>query len=267
MLNEEENDDTTVTVNSTTNLTALVDDKAWAQLMGFVTNVGSNEASGYFLYTLIDNEVHIHRAFLIKGTASPASTEMDQDAKAKFLYRMYRHGLLKPGTKWRLGWFHFHTTFQPFWSGTDRQQRDEFSANKDFFASLVMNNKGEYMLAIDMKHNGISVGIDTIPLQMIDTGKKIPNRNYKAECDRKIRGYVYPVSEYKWGSALEWVAIDRGEPFIPWWEQEAIDEAKNAKIQVVQSQGGLVAVLDDPSQGYCNIAGEIVHREKINEWY
>ena len=220
----------------TTNLRGIIDDTAWAQLMGFVTNVGNKEASGFFLYQRPEeNVVHIKRAFLIKGTATSSYTEMDQKAKSKFMYQLFKHGILRPGTGWYLSYYHFHTSFNPFMSGTDRTMLDEISANTDFYPTIVMNNKGEYVMPVNIKIGKIHANIDTIPLELNVTGKKIHARDYKSECDRKIDSPAYIQSNFVYGHEIQ---------SSGWWDWSGNDlDMPSATINPPQESSQLDRIL------------------------
>ena len=266
-------EDEVITIQkSSHNIKAIIDYKAFEKVEGIAKALGSNEGSGYMWCTWPDDTtLRIHHVSLIKGVASSSYTEMDRDANRRFMLGLWRHGVLSEDSKWKLYYYHYHTTFGVFQSGTDSAMHEEISADSEIYPTMVVNNKWEFVLPTIIRKGGIKILLDTLPLEVNKDSKEVSTRDYSAEVKRKVSPMVY----HQVSTNSEWTGLEnytRGweygramapeisaypgetdilsrafwklENDIPlmWWEQEMVDEENQKRLYET------IPVADDTDQ-------------------
>ncbi len=159
--------------------------QAWTKLMAYcrATNL---ETSGFMLLERDGDLLWIDDIYLLQQESTGTSTEMDRTAIAKFQLDLYKKGIIgKKDSKKRLAHWHTHPTFNVFWSGTDMEMRRLNSQGVDYFVSIVVNQKGEALAAIDI--NGeFPLSINDLPIEIVDDFDDMI-KACKAEVELKVK--------------------------------------------------------------------------------
>jgi len=95
------------------------------------------------------SEIIVEDLVLLNQKNTGSSTEIDQDALAKFYDNLMEKG--ENTAEWKL-WWHSHADMTVFWSGTDTNTIEDFDTEQDtnnFFLSIVGNKKGEFKCRLD----------------------------------------------------------------------------------------------------------------------
>jgi len=211
-----------------------IDEYAWTDMVGFC-DAASSEVSGLFLWHRDDNtnKIKIVRFIFLKQRCSGAATDFDGPFYARLMRR------LRPwfARGYRVGWFHTHYNFSPFWSGTDRDTRSQMSLGTDFFLSIVTaqpdktDKKRYYLCAIDA-NEPIKFSADSVTLDFIPNERK-SNKDYAGI----IRRYVdspppFVFSSFEGTEFLGWLKdedldkpwnYEKGRPMF-WWEIDDMNE-------------------------------------------
>lgn len=160
---------------------------AWTKLMAYC-RATEKETSGFALLERDGDLLWVDEVYLLKQESTGTSTEMDRTDIAKFQLELYKAGVIgKKDSKKRLMHWHTHPTFSVFWSGTDMEMRRLNSRGVDYFVSIVVNQKGEALAAIDI--NGeFPLSINDLPIEIVDnqdTAELI--KACKAEVELKVK--------------------------------------------------------------------------------
>ena len=161
--------------------------RAWTKLMAYcrATNL---ETSGFMLLERDGSDLMIDEIYLLPQESTGTSTEMDRTAIAKFQLDLYKKGIIgKKDSKKRLAHWHTHPTFGVFWSGTDMEMRRLNSQGVDYFVSIVVNQKGDALAAIDIKGE-FPVAINDLPIEIVDNDDVAELiKACKAEVELKVK--------------------------------------------------------------------------------
>lgn len=160
---------------------------AWTKLMAYC-RATDKETSGFALLERDGDLLWVDDVYLLKQESTGTSTEMDRTDIAKFQLELYKAGVIgKKDSKKRLMHWHTHPTFNVFWSGTDMEMRRLNSQGVDFFVSIVVNQKGEALAAIDI-NGDFPISINDLPIEIVDnqdTAELI--KACKAEVELKVK--------------------------------------------------------------------------------
>jgi len=155
----------------------IIEEKAACQLKYF-TELASDEISGMGKTSISEDKIYLEEIVIFKQTCSAGSTEIDDDAIAKFIYQLQKND--EDTAVWNL-WWHSHADMEVFWSGTDNATITDHAGGQSFLISLVVNKKGERKARLDVfpKDNSpfniptsCMQDIKEISLQLSDTKEK-----------------------------------------------------------------------------------------------
>ena len=120
---------------------------AHIKLKYFIDNV-DGEISGLGSSYVDKNEnIVITDLILFKQTCTSASTKLDNDAQAKFLFELTKKK--EDPSKWNV-WWHSHARMGVYWSTVDTGTIDEHIGTIPYLVSLVANKKGEVLGRLDV---------------------------------------------------------------------------------------------------------------------
>lgn len=122
------------------------------------------------------DDVLVHDVQLFEQVCTSSSTEIDQDALAKFL-------CTHPAPEKVRAWIHSHGTLDVFWSEQD-DACIEGLANETFLLSIVVNKKRQVKCRVDI-WQPMRVTLDDLDVQI-----RVPQYGLKEECDRAFRDLV-----------------------------------------------------------------------------
>lgn len=185
--------------------------KAWGKLMAYccATNL---EVSGFMLIERDEQDLTVVDCFIAHQVSTGTSTEMDTSSIAKLQMELFRKGIIGKDNV-LLGHFHTHPTFGVFWSTTDMEMRKTLSKGTDFYISLVINQKGEALAAIDI--NGpFPMSISNLPIDILPDTEVF--KACKAEVEEKVKEPVYQRQHTD------------SQP--NWWEMGGAGDAARAEI-------------------------------------
>lgn len=143
--------------------------EAWAKLMGYC-RATDMEVSGFMLLERDGDLLMVTDCFIPDQVSTGTSTEMDSTSIARLQMELFKRKLIgQPNQedKVKLAHFHTHPTFNVFWSGTDMIMRETLRKGTDYYVSLVINQKGDALAAIDI--NGeFPMSISNLPVVLLD---------------------------------------------------------------------------------------------------
>ncbi len=137
-------------------------------------------AAGEFscLATVTDDLV-VGGVQLFDQICTAASTEIDQDALAKFLVTHQQPERVR-------AWIHSHGRLGVFWSQQD-EACIEGLANDQCLVSIVVNKKREFKVRIDV-WQPFRLTFDDLPLEI-----RLPDQNLRGECERLFNAHVVEI--------------------------------------------------------------------------
>lgn len=227
-----------------------INEKAWKKIMGWC-RATDLEVSGFFLYEQDESVFNILDAYIVPQISTGSSTEIDGTASSKLLMRLIKDETLKNGRM--LGHFHTHSTFGVFWSGTDQILRQTLKKGSDFYLSMVVNQKGEYKVALDV-NVPFEFSIDDLPMSVVENSTS--KDRYKKDVEENVKQPVVIVHEHKPTTQLRW------------WEQEKLDERLRAPMSAQEADDmslDLFAQENGIESPYVNMAGVVMTRKEIEE--
>jgi hypothetical protein len=127
----------------------------------------------------VTDDVLVHDVQLFQQTCTSASTEIDQEALAQFLYQHAKPEKVR-------AWIHSHGSLNVFWSQQDELCIDGLE-NETFLISIVVNKRREMKCRLDVWHP-VRVTLDDIHVEV-----RVPRYNLKAECETAFRQLVTEV--------------------------------------------------------------------------
>ena len=136
---------------------------------------------------LVTDEVLAHDVRLFDQVCTSASTEMDQQALARFLVAHEQPENVRL-------WCHSHGNLQTFWSQQDEQCIDGL-ANDTFLLSIVVNKKREMKCRLDI-WRPVRITLDDLDVQV-----RVPRYDLKRECEEAFLEHVTearPMALQKW---------------------------------------------------------------------
>lgn len=170
------------------------------------------EVSGYMVLEQEGSSIIVKDAYITHQVSTGTSTEIETTEIARLFERLRKEGIIGiPGV--RLGHFHTHPTFDVFWSGTDMELRKTLRKGTDFYVSIVLNQKGEVLAALDI--NGeFPMSISNLPVRIEDENE------YTKQCQEEVKNYVKsPRHAFVQQDAYDEDKLRR------WWErQQEADE-------------------------------------------
>ena len=128
---------------------------------------------------LADDSLLVHGVQLFDQTCTQASTELDQDALAKFLCRHREPENVR-------AWIHSHGALSVFWSAQDDACIDGL-ANESFLVSIVVNKRHDIRCRVDF-FQPVRLTLDEVPLEV-----RMPATDLKAECESAFLQHVTEV--------------------------------------------------------------------------
>ena len=144
---------------------------------------------------------------LFDQICTAASTELDQDALAKFL-------VTHPAPETVRAWCHSHARLGVFWSQQD-EACIEGLANDSCLISIVVNKKREFKARIDV-WQPFRLTFDDLPLEI-----RLPDQNLRGECERLFNAHVVemaPVLMPDWrGGVRQHQPPQQGQPYRGGW--------------------------------------------------
>ena len=127
----------------------------------------------------VTDDLLVHDVQLFDQVCTQASTELDQQALAKFLC------LHPTPEKVRLYW-HSHGNLSVFWSAQDDSCIDGL-ANESFLVSIVVNKKHDVKCRVDF-FQPVRLTVDDVPLEV-----RMPATDLKADCESAFLRHVTEV--------------------------------------------------------------------------
>lgn len=128
---------------------------------------------------MVENDLLVHGVELFEQVCTQASTEIDQQALARFL-------VVHPAPERVRAWIHSHGTLNVFWSATD-DACIEGLANDTFLVSIVVNKRRELRCRVDF-WQPVRLTLDDVPIEV-----RLPRFDLQAECARQFREHVTEV--------------------------------------------------------------------------
>ncbi len=142
---------------------------------------------------------------LFDQICTAASTELDQEALAKFL-------VTHPAPQNVRAWVHSHARLGVFWSQQD-EACIEGLANDACLISIVVNKKREFKARIDV-WQPFRLTFDDLPLEI-----RLPDQNLRGECERLFNAHVVemaPVLMPDWRGGKQ-LPQQQGQPYRGGW--------------------------------------------------
>lgn len=145
----------------------IIGNRVWQKLMALGELADDVEISGLGRTEIVDPEnIKLVEVFFLNQVGDSTTTELDKPEIARLLAEQRSKGV---NTKDINCWWHFHTNFGVFWSGTDDQTINNF-ATDGHIVSLVFNKDGESLGRVDTL-NPIRLNQEaTVIVEKIDTG-------------------------------------------------------------------------------------------------
>ena len=150
-------------------------------------------ASGEFsCLAMVSGELLVHGVELFDQVCTAASTELDQQALAKFLCRHDKPEAVR-------AWIHSHGNLGTFWSDQDEECIAGL-ANESFMVSLVVNKRHDANCRLDL-FAPVRLTVDEVDLEV-----RAPSLDLRSECERLFKLHVKEAPErlrHQWlGSTL-----------------------------------------------------------------
>jgi len=137
------------------------------------------EISGLGRCTILGTTIYVDDIILLPQEVTGATTDIDDDAQAKFLYEETKAGTLKEINLW----WHSHVDFKCFWSGTDTATIKR-SSNSPYMVSIVGNKAGDALGRLDI-FGDINCTIDITDINYEEISDDI-----KSFCEQEIKNKV-----------------------------------------------------------------------------
>jgi proteasome lid subunit RPN8/RPN11 len=232
---------------------------AWDKLMAYC-RATDLEVSGFMIIERDENQLFVNDIYICEQISTPTSTEMEGTAMSKLFLRLHKEGILNDKT--RVGHFHTHPTFGVFWSGTDMEMRKTLRRGCDWYVSVVVNQKGEALAALDI--NGeFPMEISDLPISFL------PDNTLSLACKEEVKTLVkaprfsqevmfpeagrYGQERWRGVTPIDKIIqhLEQGEELVPLMESEKKDRLE--KILSVEGD-----TCEDEGGRYINVGGEIV---------
>lgn len=250
--------------------------KAWGKLMAYccATNL---EVSGFMVIERDEMDLTVVDCFIAHQVSTGTSTEMDSTSISRLQMELFRAGIIGKDNI-LLGHFHTHPTFGVFWSSTDMEMRKTLSKGTDFYISLVINQKGEALAAIDI-NGAFPMSITNLPINIMPDTEMFAA--IKAEVADKVKEPVYE-RHYAGGGAQDWWELGgagaaaraeipkrkRGRPRKIKVGEDGIVEVQSPNEMSPEDKEALIGLIpeggsySDETGTWANIGGEIVNIDK-----
>ena len=124
----------------------------------------------------VTDDVIVGDVRLFDQICTAASTELDQEALAKFLVTHQQPERVR-------AWIHSHGRLGVFWSQQDEVCIDGL-ANDTCLISLVVNKKREWRARVDI-WKPFRLTLDDLPLEI-----RLPDQNLRGECEKAFNAHV-----------------------------------------------------------------------------
>lgn len=245
--------------------------EAWSKLMGYC-KATDLEVSGFILIERDEDFIMVTDCFIPEQVSTGTSTEMDSNSIAKLQMDLFKRKIIGHDDKVKLGHFHTHPTFNVFWSGTDMEMRETLRKGTDYYVSLVINQKGDALAAIDI-NGDFPMSISSLPIEIMEDGAiakacklevkakvsppAVVPLDYQLGLDDPPRYYREKASKKK--ETPWWMTRDERLPRDPDWLREAAD--RDARNEVIAAADD---IFSNEKGTFANVAGEIVKLEGPN---
>lgn len=133
-----------------------IEHKCWQKMQYYIQNIDA-EISGWGKTEIIGEDIYVKNIVIFKQTVTGSTTELDQDARAKFSMELKRIG--EKSEDWNL-WWHSHSTMSTFWSGTDEKAIENEVGCIPYLLSIVSNKAKSILTRLDVTMNS------SIPLEV-----------------------------------------------------------------------------------------------------
>lgn len=143
------------------------------------TALAKGEFSCLALVTEVGDDLLVHDVELFEQVCTAASTEMDQQALARFL-------VPHPEPEKVRCWTHSHAALNVFWSQQD-EACIEGLANESCLVSIVVNKKHELKCRVDI-WKPVRLTLDDLALEV-----RLPDLDIKRQCERAFRDNVTEI--------------------------------------------------------------------------
>jgi proteasome lid subunit RPN8/RPN11 len=164
--------------------------RAWEKLMAYC-RATNNEVSGFMLIERDGLEIRVTDCYIVEQESTPTSTEMKSTAIAKLMGELLKKGILGKKENVKLGHFHTHPTFNVFWSGTDMEMRATLRRGTDYYVSLVINQKGEALAALDI-NGDFPMSISNLDIELLPSEQDASLvETCKKEVAEKIKSWSF----------------------------------------------------------------------------
>ena len=127
----------------------------------------------------VTDDLLVHDVQLFDQVCTQASTELDQDALAKFLCKHHEPEKVR-------AWIHSHGNLSVFWSAQD-DSCIEGLANESYLVSIVVNKRHEIRCRVDF-FEPVRLTLDEVPLEV-----RVPALDLRKECETAFRTHVTEV--------------------------------------------------------------------------
>lgn len=158
----------------------LIDVEALERIQGY-TEAAEGEVSGLGRATLVDGTgILVSDVELLPQTCTGSSTEIDEGALGRFLYRKFVDG---ESDQWKV-WWHSHGLLEPFWSATDEDTIGRF-CDGGWLVSIVTCKDHAMRVRVDV-FEPIPITIHDIDFVPVATMSRLERRKYAAQVDEKV---------------------------------------------------------------------------------
>jgi proteasome lid subunit RPN8/RPN11 len=226
---------------------------AWAKLMGYC-RATDLEVSGFMLLERDGDLLMVTDCFIPEQVSTSASTEMDSTSIAKLQLELFKKGIIgKEDSNIKLAHFHTHPTFGVFWSGTDMAMRQVLRKGTDYYVSLVINQKGDALAAIDI--NGeFPMSINNLPIVILEDPKIA--KQCKAEVKLKVKEQSIRMMDAH-NSYLPGLTApgDSAQTYAEWKKEQEMQEMVDSPRRYIRGDDG---IFSNEHGTFANVGGEIV---------
>lgn len=185
----------------------IFDLDAFRKFRAFIDNC-EDEISGLGRCDIdTDGTVYVWDVFILKQSVTGATTNIDDEAQAKFIFEETKRGTLKSVNLW----WHSHAKMGTFWSQTD-EDTIKRSKNSDFMVSIVGNHAGDVLGRVDVfKPFHISCPINDVTIDYADP--QVTKFCKEEIADKVTKGWSFDRKWDKWDKKKKWKNKQKGDEY------------------------------------------------------
>jgi proteasome lid subunit RPN8/RPN11 len=120
--------------------------RAWQKMQYYIQNIDA-EISGWGKTEVVNGDIYVLDLVIFKQSVTSGSTDLDEDARAKFGMELKRRG--EKQENWNL-WWHSHANMKTFWSSIDEKAIENEIGRIPYLLSIVSNKAGDILTRIDV---------------------------------------------------------------------------------------------------------------------